>query len=94
MTAHISLYRRGVCVIRHDLKRAPGELGIVSMSRVGTWSQDEQRLTVQVGGTSAEFEVVSDGASESLRRVNGFSWEGNGELSLAAVELRRQASGR
>ena len=88
MTASISLFRHGICIIKHNLKRAPGELGMVSMSRVGTWNQDRQRLTLQVGGTSAEFEMVTEAEGEVLRQVSGFSEE-TSELSLAEVELLR-----
>jgi hypothetical protein len=95
MTAHISLYRGDICIIRYDMKRAAGEMGIMSTSRVGTWRQEGQRLTLQVGDTSAEFEVVSEGKAEFLRQLHGFSWESNGELSLTNVALVRMAgSGR
>lgn len=40
MEACIGLYRGGIGIIRHDLKRAPGELGMVGTSSVGTWSQN------------------------------------------------------
>ena len=88
MTASISLFRGGICIIRHDMKRAPGELGMVSMSRVGMWSLDGKRLTVQVGDTSAEFKVVTAAEGEFLQQVSGFSGDAD-ELSLAEVELLR-----
>ena len=93
MTAQVSLYLGDICIIRHDMKRASGESGMASMSRVGTWSQNGQRLVLQVGDTSAQFEVVTEAEGEVLRQVSGFSGETR-ELSLADVDLRRQRAGR
>ena len=87
LSARVRLYRSGVCVIRYDLRRTPGEVGMTGTGRVGTWSQDGQRLVVRVGEEAAEFEVA-EGQGEVLRQVRGFSGDAD-ELSLVGVDLRR-----
>ena len=66
---------------------------MVSMSRVGTWSQNGRGLTLQVGDTSAQFELVTGAEAEVLRQVSGFPGETK-EVSLADVDLRRQGAGK
>ncbi len=90
LTARIHLYRRGLFVIQHQLNRPPGELGTVGRSMIGTWSRDEQALTLEVGDNSALFNVESTDEAELLRQVTGFSHETESEMSLAGVELRRK----
>ncbi len=93
-TACIKLYRRSILVIEFDFKLAPGETGTTSLSVVGTWTQESQRLLLQVGDSTALFAVQTQDGQELAHQQSGSLWEDNNTLSLVGMEFQRQLPGR
>jgi hypothetical protein len=91
-TIRVRLFRRGVCVVRWDIARPPGEYGLVEMGRLCTWEREADRLILRDGDDTALLVPLDGGAG--LRPVGWFaSCRDSPDLSAAGVEFRRDGRG-
>jgi hypothetical protein len=82
-TFRLRLYRRGVCILRWDVRRPRG---VMMLSRVGSWERDAGTLVVRLGESRAVFGPLTGGwcLSHPFPQV-----QQSPELLLEGVELRR-----
>jgi hypothetical protein len=60
-TIRVRLFRRGVCTVRWDIVRPPGEYGLVGMGRLCTWEREADRLVLRDGVNVAVLAPLDDG---------------------------------
>jgi hypothetical protein len=88
-TVWLRLFRGGVFTLEQQFARARGECGLMRAGTIGTWRREEDRLVLSLnGGDSAIFEPPAGRSEEAIVQGSGFRNYGDGELSLAGVELR------
>jgi hypothetical protein len=88
-TVHVRLYRRNVLVVHWDFLPPPGYVGLVGMSRTGTWERLAERLILRLGEDRAVFGTEADG--RTLHQLEGFSTrERDPDFSLEGMELSLQ----
>ena len=88
MTVRLRLFRRGAFTLRWDIKRQPGELGLVSLGNVGTWERKAEALVLQIGEDRAVFGQLPAGDRKGWRQSVGFGHtDRNPDVSLQEVDL-------
>lgn len=88
-TVWLRLYAREVFTLEQQFSRTSGEYGLRRVSTIGTWKREAGHLVLSLdGGDSAVFEPVSGASDEAIVQGSWFRKYGDGELSLAGVELR------
>jgi hypothetical protein len=89
---NLCLFRKGVLTLRQSFSRSPEEFGLVESSTIGTWQRKEDRIALRIGEQTAVFEIVPSSGGRTIRQCVGFSsFESDPELSLAAIDLSRDA---
>jgi hypothetical protein len=87
-TVCLRLFRRGVFSVRWDVKRPPGECGIVGMGRIGTWEREADTLVLRIGENRALFSQLPEGGDKWRCQSDGFDdCEQNPDLSLRELEF-------
>lgn len=80
----LRLYRSGVFILRLEIKRPPGELGLTGCGATGPWRREGPRLFLKSESEAGTLELAADPASGELRSSAGFSsWESNPATSLS-----------
>jgi hypothetical protein len=92
-TVSLRLFRRGVFTLRWDIKRPPGECGIVGIGHVGTWKREADTLVLRIGENRAVFRPLPEGSNKGWCQSAGFDdCEHNPDLSLRELEFVLRAA--
>jgi hypothetical protein len=89
-TVRVRLFRRGVCVVRWDIARPPGDHGLVGMGRLCTWEREADRLVIRDGEDAAVLVQLDDGRA-GVRPAAWFEFcKDSADLSGDGLELLRR----
>jgi hypothetical protein len=88
-TVSLRLFRRGIFTIRWEIKRPPGEYGLVGMGNIGTWEREADTLILRIGADHALFGPLPGEPDAGWYQLTGFDHCKRPELSLEGLELRR-----
>jgi hypothetical protein len=87
-TIRLRLFRRGVFTIHWQIERLPGEYGLISKGRIGTWEQHDASLILRDGTDRAAFQSSAEGRRDGWLCVADFAGtETLPELALKDVTL-------
>jgi hypothetical protein len=87
-TIRLRRFRRGVFTIHWQIERLPGEYGLISRGRIGSWEQLDDSLILRDGNDRAVFEQSAEGSSKGWVCMADFAGtETMPELALKSVTL-------
>jgi hypothetical protein len=87
-TVHLRLFRRGIFTLWWEIKRPPGEYGLVGTGKEGTWEREADTLILRVGEDRAVFGPLGEGDSAGwILLVDFDDCARNSELSLTGIEF-------
>ena len=87
-TIRLRLLRRGVFTIHWQIERLPGEYGLISKGRFGSWEQHDDSLILRDGTDQAAFQSSAEGSRDGWLCVADFAGtETVPELALKSVTL-------
>ena len=90
LTVRIRLFHHCIFSIEYDLQRPANEAGWIHRGQVGKWHQKGQQLYLQIGKSSALFEIISENETQRLRMVENFtSHEVSSEFSLESIDFQK-----
>jgi hypothetical protein len=87
-SVQLRLFRKGVFTLKRQLRRQPGELGLMGASTIGAWKREGNRLQLSLYENSAIFAASPGAEQEALVLESGACGYENTELALAGMELR------
>ena len=67
------IFRRGVFTIHWQIERLPGEYGLISMGRIGSWEQHDASLILRDGTDRAAFQSSVEGNRDEWLGVADFA---------------------
>jgi hypothetical protein len=87
-TIRLRLFRRGVFTIHWQIERLPGEYGLISKGRIGSWEQHDASLILRDGTDRAAFQRLVERNRDGWLCVADFAGtETMLELALKGVTL-------
>ena len=87
-TIRLRHFRRGVFTIHWQIVRLPGEYGLISKGRIGSWQQQDASLVLRDGTDRATFQRPRGGTSDGWLCVADFTGtETTPDLALSGVTL-------
>jgi hypothetical protein len=91
LKVRMRLFQRGICTIRWDVERNPGEFGIASAGREGTWKRENESLIITIGQDNLVFTTSSESGAIVLRQSVASEYQrSDAQPSLEGVELQRR----
>jgi hypothetical protein len=87
-TIRLRLFRQAVFTIHWQIERLPGEYGLISRGRIGSWEQHDASLILRDGNDRAAFQSSVAGGRDGWLCVTEFAeTETRPELALNGVTL-------
>jgi hypothetical protein len=87
-TVHLRLFRRDIFTLQWEIRRPPGEYGLVGMGQIGTWEREAETVVLRIGSASAVLREAADGGRLVWCESSEFGRHPDSpELSLAGLEF-------